>query len=94
MTQYIDKSALVAEIWKRRNKHFNFGGSPSSEYCHEDDEILGIINTLEVKEVDLNEEIESYFKGFGKFPSVGIDDYIDIAKHFFELSLKTQKGKD
>ena len=50
MAKYIDKSALVAEIQKRRNKHFNSGGSPSSEYCHEDDEILGIIATLEVKD--------------------------------------------
>lgn len=49
--------------------------------------------TLKVKEVDLNEEIESYFKGFGKFPSIGIDDCIDIAKHFFELGLKAQKGE-
>jgi uncharacterized protein YbaR (Trm112 family) len=42
---------------------------------------------FEVKEVDLEKEINSYFKGFGKFPSVGIDDCIDIAKHFFELGL-------
>lgn len=48
MTHYIDKDALVAEIDKRRNKHFNSGGSPSSEYCYEDDEILNIIDTLEV----------------------------------------------
>ena len=47
---------------------------------------------LEVKEVDLEKEINSYFKGFGKFPSVGIDDCIDIAKHFFELGLKAWKG--
>lgn len=52
MEQYIPKSALVSEIQKRRTKHFNSGGSPSSEYCHEDDEILGIIDTLEVKEVN------------------------------------------
>ena len=52
MTHLIDKSALVAEIRKRRNKHFNSGGSPSSEYCHEDDEILGIIDTFEVKEIN------------------------------------------
>ena len=40
-----------------------------------------------MKEVDLDKEIKSYFKGFGKFASVGIDDCIDIAKHFFELGL-------
>jgi len=53
MPHLIDKDALVAEIQKRRSKHFKSGGSPSSEYCHEDDEILCIINTLEVKKVDL-----------------------------------------
>ena len=50
------------------------------------------LGTLEVKERDLNEEIESYFKGFGKFPSVGIDDCIDIAKHFFEFGLKSKSS--
>ena len=47
--------------------------------------ILSFLDTFEVKEVNFDEEIKSYFKGFGKFPSVGIDDCIDIAKHFFEL---------
>lgn len=44
----------------------------------------------EAKEVDLEKEIERYFKGFGKFASVGIDDCIDIARHFFEIGLKAQ----
>ena len=59
MTQYISKDALVAKIEQRRDKHFNSGGSPSSEYCYEDDEILSIIDTLEVKEVDLENEINN-----------------------------------
>ena len=54
-------------------------------------ELKCFIDTIEVKEVDQDEEIENYFKGFGKFPSVGIDDCIDIAKHFFELGLKVHK---
>jgi hypothetical protein len=65
MAQYIPKDALVAEIDKRRNKHFNSGGSPSSEYCYEDDEILNIIDTLEVKEVQegpVREEFEEASK--------------------------------
>lgn len=55
--------------------------------------ILGIIDALqqEQPEVDLDEKIESYFKGFGKFASVGIDDCVDIAKHFYELGLNTRK---
>jgi hypothetical protein len=77
MTQYIDKSALVAEIEKRRDKHFNSGGSPSSEYCYEDDEILNIIDTLEVKGVDLEngfeEALAKEWKGYNDRGQATID---------------------
>jgi hypothetical protein len=92
----IDKSALVAEIWKRRIKHREFGGSPHSEYGHEDDEILSLIDTIEVKEVDLKKEVELWMQGK---PSVNFewgnvaDAMRDCAKHFFELGIKTQKGE-
>lgn len=65
MAQYIPKYELVAQIDKRRNKHFNSGGSPSSEYCYEDDEILNIIDTIEAKEVQeypVSEEFEEASK--------------------------------
>ena len=94
MEQYIPKSALVAEIKRRMDE--NRGKQSLPQYfgmIEEDLNILSFLDTLEVKGVDLNEEIESYFKGFGKFASVGIDDCIDIAKHFFELGLKMQKGE-
>lgn len=89
----IDKSALVAEIEKLVDKgkyHEEYDcayrdGNSGALYA-----LKGKLNTLEVKDVDLDEEIENYFKGFGKFPSVGIDDCIDIAKHFFELGLKAK----
>ena len=71
MKKYIPLDALVAEIWKRRTKHFNFGGSPSSEYCHEDDEILSLINTLEVKEIS-----EEYNGFLGKELKM-VDDEIE-----------------
>jgi hypothetical protein len=48
----IDKDALTEKLWERRTKHRDFGGSPYSEYGHEDDEILSLIDTLEVREVD------------------------------------------
>jgi hypothetical protein len=91
----IDKDAVLAEIEKLVDK---------GKYCEEHDcayrdgnngalyALKGKLDTLEVKERDLNEEIESYFKGFGKFPSVGIDDCIDIAKHFFEFGLKSKSS--
>ena len=168
MEQHIKKSALVAEIWKRRIKHREFGGSPYSEYGHEDDEILGIIDTLEVidpyeqyiqytstesgikahaedysfnieselfnqltkeqqalwrkeieeacisggyagyqlakdprykknlevKEVDLNKEIDLEEDKYHGFDSLSRADFIDVAKHFFELGIKVaQKGE-
>ena len=98
MKHLIDKDALVAEIQKRRNKHFNSGGSPSSEYCHEDDEILGIINTLEVKEVDLEKEIQDIFQkyknGYNGLLICKKEDFSVIAKHFFKFGLKAQKGEE
>jgi hypothetical protein len=51
---------------------------------------------IEVKEVDLNEEIEKYLKRYSML-AVGKKDFTDIAKHFFELGMqvsnKAQKEK-
>jgi hypothetical protein len=91
--QYIKKSDLVAEIERRRSK--NAKNKLNLAASFEDNYLLSYLDTLEVKETNLDKEIESYFKGFGKFVSVGIDDCIDIAKHFFELGMKmAQKGDD
>ena len=60
------------------------------------------IDTFEVKEVDLEKELiewhKEHFKKDGTF--IGMSGFyltnssqIDIAKHFFELGLKTQKGE-
>jgi len=56
MAQYIDRDVLTEKLWERRIKHRDFGGSPYSEYGHEDDEILSLINSLGVKEVNLEEK--------------------------------------
>ena len=86
----IDKDVLTEKLWERRTKHRDFGGSPYSEYGHEDDEILSLIDTLEVKEVDFEKE----WKEFLKDGDVG---FKEIAKHFFELGIqvsnKAQKGE-
>ena len=102
MEPYISKSALVEEINRRITAYQKNSDKADNKIARIsiDGRIAGLrallsfLDTLEVKEVNLNKEIESYFKGFGKFPSVGIDDCIDIAKHFFELGLiKAQKGE-
>ena len=52
MGQYIDKSALVAEIEKRR-KDWWYGSSIEAKYKREEcDDILTLIDTIEVKEVE------------------------------------------
>ena len=78
MAQYIDKAALVAEIERRENESWNLLPNASDviedKYSKEDAIIIGeynaleslekFINTLEVKDVDLEKVIEEYFKGW------------------------------
>jgi len=63
--------------------------------------LLDIIDTLEVKEVDLEKELiewhKEHFKKGGTF--IGKSGFyltnnsqMDIAKHFFELGLKARQG--
>lgn len=96
MTQYIDKDALVAEIErlarllpKEEGLSMNLDWARNTLSC-----LYGFLNTLEVKEVDF----ENAYKEFVE------DDYVysklvnnivgkAIAKHFFELGLKAQKGE-
>ena len=98
MARYIELAALLAEI-----ESYKDGFCDRNGYL-EDSETNGLaydtlcdledsIDTLEIKEVDLEKEIKNYFKGFGKFVSVGIDDCIDIAKHFFELGMQAQSDE-
>lgn len=89
----IDKDALTEKLWERRIKNRDFGGSPHSEYGHEDDEILSLINSLEVKEVDLDftKEVDVWIRDNGD--TNGFFNVEEFAKHFFELGLKAQKGE-
>ena len=101
MVQYISKSAVLAEIenkfekyWKRGEKsdalqdgNAKYWGGVLS--CL--NEIKTLINTLEVKEMDLEKEIEKYLSTYWPkekelHPFLG-----HMAKHFFELGLKTKK---
>ena len=102
MTQYIDKAAVVAEIERRQSIVLD----PLNNNIHTKrleetyKSILSFLNTLEVKEVDLKEDIDKIWKP--RF-SLGWDDksllsisykgFEVIAKHFFELGLKAQKGE-
>lgn len=53
----------------------------------------GIIDTIEVKEVDLEKEIELIKGDYAQVDVAWNKDFDFIAKHFFELGLKAQKGE-
>ena len=89
----IDKDALVAEIEKRKRQNLLNEGA-----FEEDIDILSLLDTLEVKEVDLEKEFESFLDNIEGVPRMWhseeqIEWAKDIAKHFFEIGLKTQKGE-
>jgi len=107
MTQYIDKSVVKAEIerWRDGIKKgilsIPLTGSDRA-YATYEYEILGkvrdfldTLDTLEMKDVDLDEEFDNYTKNilacdiqFEPFTHL-----YNCAKHFFELGLNANKGE-
>jgi hypothetical protein len=85
----INKDDLVAEI--ESLKRITFTNFDEGVNCAVQT-LLEIIDTLEVKDVDLEKQI-------GKYLDVHNIEYgsqvklFDFAKHFFELGLKVQKGE-
>ena len=98
MTQYIDKSALVAEIEKIQNefsdspdRHGNFDDLENQGAHQALDRLESFLDTLQVKEVDLWTELSNYIEHY-RNRETGYTLF-GIAKHFFELGLKAQKGE-
>ena len=92
MKQYIDKDILVAEI-KKRLKHNGTRAeldrsSSMAGRENEDKDILSLLDTLEVKNVDLESEITLWANAI---PEIRLDDVERLATYFFELGIKTQK---
>lgn len=87
----IDKDALVVEI-DRQKIGYNVDCKHSVEY-DTTRKILNIIDTLEVKEVDLKKEIENELDTRWRGEYLSTSKFRESAKHFFELGLKAQKGK-
>lgn len=102
MAQYILKSALVAEITHKIKvleafiKNFN-GISDKVEKAKNKIEALGdvllFIEGLEVKEVDIEEEVESLIKS-SIWRIADKEDFLRVAKHFFELGLHCSQTDD
>ena len=93
----IDKDALVAEIEKliangklkcQQSQENNDQVSyiAWSEHIATCGKILSLINTLEVKEVDLEKELDSMITPELKLHKA-LPSLFDVAKHFFELGL-------
>ena len=112
----IDKEALIADIDRRTNELWVLipDGEKfiSDKHTKEDAFNLGkytalesfgkFIDTLEVKEVDLEKEIQNVIHNHffdlngiaiaGTSSYATVDDMVYIAKHFFELGLKAKQG--
>ena len=96
---YIDKDALVAEIYKLKKSHDNW--SCLGKCFHQEYEtLLSFINTLEVKEVDLEKEANECWNyvfselGWDKnsIMTMKHDEFMAFAKHFFELGMQQSKN--
>lgn len=107
MEEYILKSALVAEIENIR-KHYIERDDFDNGWNFALDKVLSIIDTLEVKEVDLETSIDDYINShftegcdggmisdwYKVLGGVHYKDLKEIAKHFFELGLKASCSVD
>ena len=94
MEQYIPKSDLVAKI-EKLEKLYCYGKSDGMLIAKSVfDSIKNIINTQEVKEVDLEKVFNDEYSKFSNdtdamdyaFP-IDLADFKDFAKHFFELGM-------
>lgn len=105
MEQYIPKSVVLAEIEKRRDLHYKYymkNGAGSIAECKydEDKDILSLLDTLEVKEVDLEKEIKEDWLFADKtevdcLESMCLteDVFVSLVKKYFQIGLNAQKGE-
>lgn len=108
MVHLIDKDPLVAEI-ERRIKFqqtciktaYRLTGKAEEEIILEYNQLLSFLDTLEVKEVDLDKEIKKVqrsYKTIDEYDGYPCTMYARgielIAKHFFELGLRVNNEKE
>ena len=105
MEQYIPKSVLVVEIERRLDELYSFlsdtskvknGNITISDACNTGkytalESFKDYIETLGVKEVNLEKELDSMITPELKFHKA-LPSLFDVAKHFFELGLNISKG--
>ena len=99
MEQYIPKSAVLAEIRKYKNNaeaylKYHHNRNDKSVYAFEQEklvmcDLLYFIDTLEVKEIDLEKEYKNFVEDDPVYSK--LVNYIvgkAIAKHFFKLGMR------
>ena len=100
----IDKDKVVAEIEKRLETISNTSCNNDRQFAailggqhFELKNLVQFLDTLEVKEVDLEKEIYDAEKRFGDIDEMGgyrillfDDEFRDILRHFYELGLKAK----
>ena len=111
MTQLIDKSALVAEIERMMAEEMAIFEESLTDGSHEVSAapvvytrlqiLLSAVNTLEVKEVDLEKTLDEWRNTHFHKKRNGLsgeylthETQLDIARLFFSLGLKAQKGEE
>lgn len=107
MTHLIDKDALVAEIEKLRDaaltrqhnlERIGQVSSINEQVAFNLNKVLSFIDTLEVKEVDIEKEVDEMwnyvFSEFGwdenNRMTITHKEFMALTKHFFELGLKAK----
>ena len=92
----IDKDALVAKIENISDyvdEHWDTDYAIGAKRFA--DKLQDAIDTLEVKEVDLEKEIDRVWDNTSdNFSENGWKEFEDIAKHFFELGLQARTDKE
>lgn len=100
--ELIDKAAVIAEIKRRisnHNKELQHASDEdfvSSWASDEENQKLALtalipfLDTLEVKEVDLEKEMDFVKDAYYYFTSDERDSMMKVASHFFELGLKVK----
>lgn len=89
MTQYISKPALVAEIERIKIEECPIDTYEGRFKLIWFEQFLSFLNTLEVKEVDLEKEYKDFVEEDTVYNKL-VNGIVGkaIAKHFFELGLK------
>lgn len=103
MKQYISKDFLLAEIEKLKKRFINQDDEFSDGYHFALKIIISLLNTLEVKdvkEVDLENGLKEDWLFADKTEvdclecmCLTEDMFVSLAKKYFELGLKAQKGE-